>query len=251
MLWLNWIWVRHMTGLSETFYVMLCKGLALIEDGYIWWWNVLQQIRVNGELTEEFAPERELHQGDPMSPYLFILCAEGFSSLLGRDELEGKIGGVQICRSAPSVSHLLFADDSLILWVLFRSIEEEASHLRELLGVYESCSGQVINAEKSTVLFSPNTGSFQRRRVQEILNSRSEARSEKCLGLPMSVGRSRTNTFAYLKDKIWQRIQGWKEKLLSKAGKEIMIKAVAQSIPVFAMGCFDITKKICNQILVE
>jgi hypothetical protein len=74
--------------------------------------------------------------------------------------------------------------------------------LRELLGVYESCSGQVINAEKSTVLFSPNTGSFQRRRVQEILNIRSEARNEKYLGLPMTVGRSRINTFAYLKDRI-------------------------------------------------
>lgn len=47
---------------------------------------------------------------------------------------------------------------------------------------------------------------------------------------------------------MWQRIQGWKEKLLSKAGKEIIIKAVAQAIPVFAMGCFDITKEICGQI---
>ena len=84
-----------------------------------------------GELTEEFVPERGLRQGDPISPYLFLLCAEGFSSLLARAELEGKIGGVRICRSAPSVSHLLLADDSLILC---RATEEEAGHLRELLG---------------------------------------------------------------------------------------------------------------------
>jgi hypothetical protein len=51
-----------------------------------------------------------------------------------------------------------------------------------------------------------------------------------------------------LKERIWQRIQGWKEKLLSRAGKEILIKAVAQAIRVFAMGCFDITKEMCNQI---
>jgi hypothetical protein len=84
--------------------------------------------------------------------------------------------------------------------------------------------------------------------VREILRISSETRSEKCLGLPVPVGKSRTSVFAYLKERIWQKIQGWKEKLLSKAGKEIMIKAVAQAIPVFAMGCFDITKEMCNQI---
>jgi hypothetical protein len=47
---------------------------------------------------------------------------------------------------------------------------------------------------------------------------------------------------------VWQRIQGWNEKLLSMVGKEVMIKAVAQAVPVFAMGCFDITKDLCNQI---
>jgi len=52
----------------------------------------------------------------------------------------------------------------------------------------------------------------------------------------------------YLKDRIWQRIQGWKEKLLSRAGKEILIKAMAQAISTFAMGCFDITKGVCEQI---
>jgi hypothetical protein len=72
--------------------------------------------------------------------------------------------------------------------------------------------------------------------------------SEKYLGLPVFVGRVRTNVFSYLKERIWQQIQGWKEKLLSRAGKEIMIKAIAQAIPVFAVGCFDITKETCNQI---
>jgi hypothetical protein len=54
--------------------------------------------------------------------------------------------------------------------------------------------------------------------------------------------------FAYLKDRIWKRVQGWKEKLLSKAGKEILIKAVAQAIPSYAMSCFDLTKTLCDDI---
>lgn len=54
--------------------------------------------------------------------------------------------------------------------------------------------------------------------------------------------------FAYLKDKVWKKIQGWKEKLLSKAGKEILIKAVAQTIPTYAMSCFDLMKSLCDEI---
>lgn len=142
--------------------------------------SVKYRIRVNGELTEEFVPERGLRQGDPLSPYLFLLCAEGFSSLLAKAEVEGRICGVRVCRGAPPVSHLLFADDSLILC---RATEEEATNLKDLLRVYEECSGQVINADKSAVLFSPNTGDFQRRRVREILNISAETKKRKVFGL--------------------------------------------------------------------
>ena len=72
----------------------------------------------------------------------------------------------------------------------------------------------------------------------EALSIRSETMNERYLGLPVFIGRSRSNVFSYLKDRIWQRIQGWKERLLSRAGKEILIKVVAQAIPVFAMGLF-------------
>jgi hypothetical protein len=77
--------------------------------------TVSYRIKVNGALSESFEPERGLRQGDPLSPYLFLLCAEGFSALLAKAEEDGLISGVKICRNAPSISHLLFVDDSLIL----------------------------------------------------------------------------------------------------------------------------------------
>ena len=64
------------------------------------------------------------------------------------------------------------------------------------------------------------------------------------LGLPTLVGRTKYHTFSYLTDRIWKKLQGWKGKMLSKAGKEVLIKAVAQSIPTYTMSVFQIPLKI-------
>ena len=58
------------------------------------------------------------------------------------------------------------------------------------------------------------------------------------LGLSTLIGRRKYETFAFLKERVWRKLQGWKGKLLSRAGKEVLIKAVAQSIPTYTMGGF-------------
>ena len=65
--------------------------------------------------TKSFKPSRGLHQGGPLSPYLFLLCIEGLTSLLSYDEKSEKLMGVKVCRDTPVVTNLLFTDDSLIL----------------------------------------------------------------------------------------------------------------------------------------
>lgn len=97
-------------------------------------------------------------------------------------------------------------------------------------------------------MFSKNTPSETRERLLAELEIGSEARNEKYLGLPVYMGKSKTQTFAYLKERVWKRIQGWKEKCLSGAGKDVLIKAVAQAIPAYAMCCFDLTKTLCDDI---
>jgi hypothetical protein len=115
---------------------------------------------VNGELIDSFKPERGLRQGDTLSPYLFLLCVEGFSALLQEAERDGKIASVnKVCHVAPSVSHLLFTDDSLIL---IRANGGDAQHLQDILDLYERFSGQMINQAKSAVLFSRNTKAAQK-----------------------------------------------------------------------------------------
>jgi hypothetical protein len=200
---------------------------------------------VNGELTDEIMPERGLRQGDPLSPYLFLLCAEAFSCLLNAAEDRGEMKGVRVCPEAPSVNHLLFADDTLLL---FKIDSQSTSHLQHILSLYEDCSRKMINKEKCSIMFNNNTREEVKAAVMHSLDIRAEARTERFLGLPIYMGESKVQTFNYIKDKIWKHIQGWKEKLLSRAGKDVLIKAVAQAIPTYTMSCFDLTKTLCDDI---
>jgi hypothetical protein len=206
--------------------------------------SVKYRIKINGELTQVITPQRGLHQGDPLSPYLFLICAE-VSSLLHHAERNDLIQGIRICNGAPSVSHLLFADDSLIL---MKATSSNASCFSDVLELYEACFGQQINKEKSSIMFSKNTKVRVRGILKEILEVQSETVNERYLRLPVYISRSRKEAFQYLKDKIWNRIQGWKEKLLSKAGKEILVKAVGQAISTYAMPCFDLRKTLCDEL---
>ena len=113
-------------------------------------------VLVNGKPYGNILPSRGFHQGDPLSLYLFLLCAEGFISLLAKAELEGRINGVSICRRAPKISNLLFADDSLLFC---HATQNEVVTIAKILQTYANASGQSINLEKSFVYFSSNTSS--------------------------------------------------------------------------------------------
>ena len=84
--------------------------------------------------------------------------------------------------------------------------------------------------------------------VKNILEVHNEALTEKYLGLPSDVGRTKEGSFKYLKDRIWKHIQGWMEKCLSAGGKEVLIKSVAQAIPTYSMACFKLPHGLCEHI---
>ena len=82
--------------------------------------------------------------------------------------------------------------------------------MRNIHSLYEDCSGQIINKDKSSIMFSKNTSAEIKSSLMAALEINSEARNEKYLGLPVYMGKSKVQTFAYLKDRVWKRIQGWK-----------------------------------------
>ena len=82
----------------------------------------------------------------------------------------------------------------------------------------------------------------------QILGVKEVVKFESYLGLLTLIGRDKYNTFAFLKDRVWKKLQGWKGMLLSRAGKEILIKAVAQSIPTYTMSVFLLPLKLCDEL---
>ena len=95
-------------------------------------------VLINGQPKGRIVPTRGLRQGDPISPYLFLLCAEGLSAMLQRKGSGEAVSGVQICRRAPRISHLLFADDCSVFG---KASLEEGLKVTKILEDYERESG--------------------------------------------------------------------------------------------------------------
>jgi hypothetical protein len=112
--------------------------------------TVSYSILLNGSPQGCITPTRGLRQGDPLSPYLFLLCAEGLSSLIMKAELERKITGLPIARGGMQLSHLFFADDSLLFC---QATFMEWCHIHDILEQYERASGQTINRGKTSIFF--------------------------------------------------------------------------------------------------
>ncbi|KAK4392149.1 hypothetical protein Sango_1992700 [Sesamum angolense] len=134
----------------------------------------------------------------------------------------GCLQGVAVCRRAPPVSQLLFADDTLIYC---QATVDAARSILEVLRCFGRAAGQEINFNKSSVVFSRNTPSALREGIQGTLQIRVENRHDLYLGLPSAVGKSRRSVFQSIRDRVWNRICGWNERNLSQAGKEVLIKA--------------------------
>ncbi|XP_062118476.1 uncharacterized protein LOC133832109 [Humulus lupulus] len=207
--------------------------------------SVKFSILLNGNIKGDIRPSRGLRQGDPLSSFLFLFCAEAFSSLIRRAEQEGTIEGLKFVKDKISVSHLFFADDSMIF---MEATQRDVVAFNNILNVYSRASGQLINLEKSDVSFGKCVSLEDQKKLAELLRVNLATVHGKYLGLPSFVGRNKREVFECVKDRVWKRLKGWKRSLFSAAGKEILIKAVIQAIPTYAMSCFRIPKKIIDSL---
>lgn len=203
------------------------------------------KIKLNGNLSREFKSSRGIRQGDPLSPYIFVICAQGFSYLLNGLSSQKLIKGLRLANRGPIISHLFFADDSLIL---FKADPYSCINIKESLSTYEEASGQMINFDKSALTFSPNTIPLNQARVKQILGIRECRGHDLYLGAPSFSLRRKRVQFGYLKENMSKKVESWSNKLFSKGGKETLIKAVLQAVPTFTMSCFRVSTTICKDM---
>ncbi|KAA3441330.1 reverse transcriptase [Gossypium australe] len=199
--------------------------------------SVSYSVSLNGMSSNWFSPSRGLRQGDPLSPYLFLICAEGFSTILEDAKQKGRMRGAPIGRERFSINHLFFADDCILFG---DATHEGVNTVRDIIREYELSARQKVNYDKSLIYFGANVKEEVKGDITRILRVRVASSPEKYLGLPMMVGRRKAWAFASFKDRFRKRVDGWSLRYLSMGGKE--------ATPLYAMQCFLFPKTLCSQL---
>jgi hypothetical protein len=150
-------------------------------------------------LFGNITPSRGIRQGDPLSPYFFILCVEGLSSLLHKAEKDRRITGLPIVRSGMRLNHLFFVDDSFLFC---KANIPEWLNIQDILAIYEQASGQKLNREKTSIFFSRNTKMATKQHILLVAGVKSTNQFERYLGLPALIGSSKVQAFFGLQGKI-------------------------------------------------
>jgi ribosome-associated protein YbcJ (S4-like RNA binding protein) len=154
--------------------------------------SVSYSVLINGNLVGNINPLRGLQQGDPISPYLFLLCVETLSSLLFKVENKGFVTGVPTSPRGPRLSHLFFADDSLLFC---KANSVEWRRLIKILGVYEAGSGQKLNLQKTPLFFNRNTSIARKQEIVQLSRISEASRLDTYLGVLAWIGKNKGQAF--------------------------------------------------------
>lgn len=182
--------------------------------------TVTYSILVNGEPSDTITPKRGLRQGDPLSPYLFIILMEVLTRGIRNMEESGQVQGIKVIRVAPPISHLFFVDDALFF---FKATPTLCRAIRDCIDGFCSVS---INFGRFVVLFSPNTPSRFVRLMRKPLGVKSKDHMSTYLGCPMDVDGRSSSKFNVILENLNSKISSWKFSNLSASGKLILINGV-------------------------
>lgn len=207
--------------------------------------TVSYSILINGEPSPSFQPCCGLRQGDPMSPYIFILVMEVLSNMMLKLQSKGEITGIRVARGAPSISHLFFADDALFC---FKATPEACTTIRNTIRLFFDISREMINYEKSSVMFSPNTPTKFKHMMRKILGTPSTNKLGTYLGCNVKVDGRSSHLFQPLIDKVQKKINSWKNLALSQAGRLLLINGILAALCSNILSVFLAPKIIKKRI---
>ena len=215
-----------------------------------WIWPCIITARfsvlVNGVLVGFFPNSKGLRQGDPLSPYLFILGMEVLSILLKRAMIGGFISGCNIKGRegvALSISHLLYADDTIIFC---EAKEEQLLYLNWVLLWFEASSGLKINLNKSKLI---PVGAVENMDALVVkLGCWIGHLPTTYLGLPLGATHKSVAIWDNIEEKMHKKLALWKRNFISKGGRITLIKSTLASLPRYQMSIFRIPGAVAKRL---
>ena len=235
-------------NVSWKFLMSILEQMGFPGRWCMWVAGILKSARssvlVNGSPTFEFQCEKGLRQGDPLSPFLFLVVMEALSGLLNKAILEEEFEGLKVGREGPLLTHLFYADDALIMGEWSRNNIEK---MARILRIFYMCSGLKINIHKSS-LFGLGTSSGEVNDVANLLGCQIGETPFDYLGIKVGANMNRCNNWRKVVEIFEGRLSSWKARLLSIGGRVTLIKAVLQSLPVYYFSLYKAPDKILKTL---
>ncbi|KAE8791512.1 ABC transporter G family member 37 [Hordeum vulgare] len=193
-------------------------------------------ININDKVGPFFQASRGgVKQGDPISPLLFNIAVDALAGILDKAKLAGHIEGVvSYLISGGGVSHLQYADDTMIMVV---GSDSDIANLKFLLLCFEEMSGLKINFYKSEVVVLGYSKAEQHR-IADYLNCKLASLHISYLGMPLAESRILVSGFDPLVGRVASRVKPWCDRFTSKGSKTVLIISNLASLPMYMMGMY-------------
>ncbi|RVW95640.1 LINE-1 reverse transcriptase-like [Vitis vinifera] len=209
-----------------------------------WMWSCISfakfSVLVNGVPAGFFPSSKGLRQGDPLSPYLFVLGIEVLDALIRRAVAGGYLSGCSIQgdrRHNLKISHLFFADDTI---VFCEANKEHLTHLSWILLWFEAASGLRINLDKSEIILVGVVEEIEEMAVE--LGCRVGSLPSQYLGLPLGASNKAPSVWDGMEEKVRRKLARWKRQYISKGGRITLIRSTLASMPIYHMSLFRMPK---------
>ncbi|KAJ0589790.1 putative RNA-directed DNA polymerase [Helianthus annuus] len=201
-------------------------------------------VLVNGAPTFEFECFKGMRQGDPLSPFLFVIVMEALSSMIRRACNLEIVKGVSLPNGGPVVSHLFYADDAVILGEWSR---DNIINVVRILRCFHLCSGLKINLAKSN-LYGAGPSLNEVAELADIIGCNADAFPFKFLGLKVGANMNRYENWRPVFDAMEKRLTLWKASLLSIGGRVTLIRSVLESLPNYYFSLYRAPVKVVKDL---